>query len=244
MSMFPFGSRPYPGTGPGVYRAPSPPGYRPNGNNSFRPPVQSRQDVSGNDLLSHTSFSPELSFLLAMTLKDGLSRSAALDLLRDIEPFVSSADREAIRSLRGAQELASDFRKSAPPPAPPHTDSPLSGFSRLNRQQALLEVMQRYAGSDTSGMMRGLQQSVQMQENFDRMLRRMERMRNMNTSSPEQMFEAMSMFMPPEQQSQFRNMQNMMRMMSAMGKNMKPEDMFRSMMGGMGGMGNNQSGTA
>ena len=89
--------------------------------------------------------------------------------------------------------------------------------------------MQRYAGQDTGGMMKNLQRSAQMQENFDRMLRRMERLRNMNTASPEDMFEAMSGFMPPEQQSEFRNMQMMMRMMSNMGKNMKPEDLFRMM---------------
>jgi hypothetical protein len=229
--MFPFGSRPYPGSGPapGGYRTPPPPG-------GYRTPAPPRQDTSGNELLKHTSFSPELSFLLAMTLKDGMSRTAVLDLLRDIEPFVSTVDREAIRSLRGAQGLAEDFRKATPPPEPPRTAAPLSGFSRLSRQQALLEVMQRYAGRDTGGMMKNLQQSAQMQENFDRMLHRMERMRNMNTSSPEQMFEAMSMFMPPEKQAEFRNMQTMMRMMSNMGKNMKPEDLFRMM--------NNQSGTA
>lgn len=228
MPMFPFGSRPYPGTNPGGYRPYSPPG-------GARTPSPPRQEMSGNDLLKHTSFSPELSFLLAMTLKDGMSRTAALDLLRDIEPFVSAADRDAIHSLRGAHELAEDFRKTTPPSAPPRTAAPLSGFSRLSRQQALLEVMQRYAGRDTGGMMKNLQQSAQMQENFDRMLRRMERMRNMNMSSPEDMFEAMSAFMPPEKTAEFRNMQTMMRMMSTMGKNMKPEDLFRMM---------NQNGTA
>lgn len=213
MSMFPFGFRPYPGPPPGIYRA----------------PVQPRHDTSGRDLLKATSFSPELSFLLAMTLKDGMSKTVVLELLRDIEPFVCAADREAIRSLRGAQELAEDFRKAVPPPGPPHTGAPLSGYSRLSRQQALLEVLQRYAGHDAGGLMRNLQRSVQMQESFDRMLRRMERMRHMNTSSPEQMFEAMSMFMPPEKQAEFRNMQTMMRMMASMGKNMKPEDLFRMM---------------
>ena len=238
MPMFPFGSRPYPGTNPGGYHAPPPPGYNTNGNGAYRAPSPLRQDTSGNDLLRHTAFSSELSFLLAMTLKDGMSRAAALDLLRDIEPFVSSVDREAIHSLRGAHELAEDFRKNPPPPEPPRAAAPLSGFSRLSRQQSLLEVMQRYAGRDTSGMMKSLQQSAQMQENFDRMLRRMERMRNMNMSSPEDMFDAMSGFMPPDQQAQFRNMQTMMRMMSTMGKNMKPEDLFR-MMGQNGGANTN-----
>ena len=225
MPMFPFGPRPYPGPAPSGYRPPAPP---------------PQPEPSGRDLLAHTSFSPELSFLLAMTLKDGLSRSAVLDLLRDIEPFVSASDRQAIRSLRGAQEVAQELRRPVPPVNPPHTAAPLSGYSRLSRQQALLEIMQRYAGHDAGGMMKNLQRSAQMQENFDRMLRRMERLRHINTSSPEDIFEAMSAFMPPEQQAEMRNMQMMMRMMANMSKNMKPEDLFR-MMSGMGG---NQSGTA
>jgi hypothetical protein len=211
--MFPFGPRPYPGSAQGGYHPPAPP----------------RPEPSGSDLLAHTAFSPELSFLLAMTLKDGLGRTTALDMLRDIEPYVSASDREAIRSLRGATGLAEDFRRNTPPSAPPHTAAPLSGYSRLSRQQALLDVLQRYAGRDTGGLMRSLQQSVQMQNNFERMLRRIERMRNMNMSSPEDMFEAMSAFIPPEKQAEFRNMQTMMRMMSTMGKNMKPEDLFRMM---------------
>ncbi len=230
MPMFPFGPRPYPGPAPSGYRPPAP-----------QPPPQ--PEPTGRELLAHTNFSPELSFLLAMTLKDGLSRSAVLDLLRDIEPFVSAADRDAINSLRSAQEVAQGLYRPAPPADPPQYSGPLSGYSRLSRQQSLLEVLQRYAGQDAGGMMKNLQRSAQMQENFDRMLRRMERMRNMNSSSPEDIFEAMSGFMPPEQQSQFRNMQMMMRMMSSMGNNMKPEDMFR-MMSGMGGMGGGQSGTA
>ncbi len=239
MPMFPFGPRPYPGHTPGAprpYPAPAP--------GAAHPAAPAPPDASGRDLLQHSSFSSELSFLLAMTLKDGLNRSTVLDLLRDIEPFVSAPDREAIRSLRGAQEVAEGLHRPIPPTNPPHMASPLSGYSKLSRQQALLEIMQRYAGKDAGGVMRNLQRSAQMQENFDRMLRRMERMRNMNTSSPEDMFEAMSGFMPPDQQAGFRNMQMMMRMMSSMGKNMKPEDMFRSMMGGMGGMGGGQSGTA
>jgi hypothetical protein len=225
MSMFPFGPRPYPGPAPTGYSPPAPP---------------PQPEPSGRDLLAHTVFSPELSFLLAMTLKDGLSRSAVLDLLRDIEPFVSVPDREAIRSLRGAQEVAQGLHRPAPPSNPPRMTSPLSGYSRLSRQQGLLEVLQRYAGRDAGGMMKNLQQSAQMQESFDRMLRRMERLRHINTSSPEDIFDAMSGFMPPQQQAEFRNMQMMMRMMSSMGKNMKPEDLFRMMSGASG----NQSGTA
>lgn len=213
MSMFPFGPRPYFSAAPG--------GSRPNA-----PP---QNEPSGSEALRHTAFSPELSFLLAMTLKDGLNRDSVLNLLRDIEPYVSASDREAIRSLRGATGFADDFKRYAPPVAPPRTAAPLSGYSRLSRQQALLNVLQNYAGRDAGGLMQNLQRSTQMQENFDRMLRRMERLRHMNMSNPEDMFEAMSGFVPPERQAEFRNMQTMMRMMSTMCKNMKPEDLFRMM---------------
>lgn len=187
------------------------------------------------DILKNASFSPELSFLLAMTLKDGLRQGSAVDLLRSIEPYVSARDREAIHRIMGAQQMAEEYRRN-PPAAPPHgfPGSGLNGFSRLSRQQTLLEILQNYASRESSDLMKTLQRSAQMQENFDRMTRRMEKMRNMKTSSPEDMFEALSMFMPASEQSQFKNMQNMMRMMGTMGNmgNMsgfKPEDIFKFM---------------
>ncbi len=80
-----------------------------------------------------------------------------------------------------------------------------------------------------------------MQENFEKMLKRMQKLRNMNNSSPEDMFEAISMFMPPSEQANIRNMQNMMRMMGSM-KDFKPEDMLK-FMGGMNMGGNDGSNT-
>lgn len=180
------------------------------------------------DLMKKASFSPDLSFLLAMTLKDGLCRNTMLDMLKNIEPYVSTGDKEAIHSILGAKDLTENFQRSTPVYAPNHSYSGLSGFSKLNRQQALLNVLQKYATNETSAMMQNLQKSTQMQEDFERMNKRMQKLRNMNNASPEDMFEAISMFMPPGEQSQFRNMQNMMRMMGSM-KNFKPEDMFKFM---------------
>ena len=191
---------------------------------------------SESDLLKNAAFSPELSFLLAMTLKDGLRQGSAIEMLKSIEPFVSASDREAIHQILGAQRMADEYRRT--PPNVPHgyPGSGLNEFSKLSRQQSLLEILQNYASRESSDMMRALQRSAQMQENFERMTRRMEKMRNMKTSSPQDMFEAMSMFMPQDQQSQFKNMQNMMRMMNMMGntKGFKPEDMFK-FMGNMSG---------
>lgn len=181
-----------------------------------------------DEMLKNASFSPELSFLLALTLKDGMRQGSAMDMLKSIEPYVSAGDREAIHKILGAQKLAEEYRRTPPSSPFGFPGSGLSDFSRLSRQQALLEILQHYASHESSDLMRSLQRSAQMQESFERMIRRMEKMRHMNTNSPEEMFEAMSMFMSPEDQAKFRNLQNMMRMMGNM-KGFNPEDMFRFM---------------
>ena len=227
MPRFPFGSRPTP-------RRPQQQPMR-----AVQPQAPPDRQIGYGDIIGHASFSPELSFLLAMTMKDGLSRQTTLEMLKKIEPYVSTGDKEAIHSIFSAQHMAEEYRLHPHASAPNRSGTGLNSFSRLARQQALLDVLTQYAGSDTKTMMQGLSQSAHMQDNFERMTRRMEKLRNMNASSSEQMFEALSMFMPPEEQGKFRNMQNMMRMMGSMGS-FKPEDMFKFMgnMGGMGNMGN------
>ncbi len=208
---------------------------RPAPRSSNNPPKNMpypQRKISYEDLMRNASFSPELSFLLAMVLKDGMSQDRLLNMLREIEPYVSAGDKAAIHSVIGAIEITDDFKRSGPDNWPPRPGAGLSDFSKFSRQNSLLEVMQKYAGRDSGSMMRNLQKSVEMQENFEKMIRRMEKLRNMNSSSPEQMFEAMSLFMPPAEQANIRNMQNMMRMMGSM-KNFRPEDMFK-FMGGMG----------
>ena len=210
MHRFPFGPRPMP-------RQPV--------KHQASPPEKS---VGYGDLIRQASFSPELSFLLSMTLKDGLDKNKVIDMLKNIEPHVDSNDREAIRSIFHALSMTENYRRSPNRRPPERSGMGLSSFSRFSRQQALLDVLQRYASPDSCNMMQSLAQSARMQENFERMTRRMEKLRHMNMSSPEHMFEAISMFMPQEEQSKYRNMQNMMRMMGSM-KNFKPEDMFKFM---------------
>jgi uncharacterized protein YcbK (DUF882 family) len=175
--------------------------------------------ISYDDLMRNASFSPELAFLLAMTLKDGMRKDNVLDMLEKIEPYVSKQDRDAIHSILGAKNMTEEFRRSTPQNVPRHSPDGLSGFAKLTRQNALLNILQNYASHDTGSMMRNLQQSVQMQENFARMSRRLEVLRNTKDPSPEQMLDAISLFVSPE---------NMMRMMGSM-KNFKPEDMFKFM---------------
>jgi hypothetical protein len=222
MLRFPYGGRPAP-------RRMDP----------MRPAPVPQKRISYEDLMKNASFSPELSFLLAMVLKDGMSQDRLQSLLKDIEPYVSAGDKAAIHSVIGAIQATGDFIRSGPDDWPPHPNAELAEFSKFSRQHSLLDVMQRYAERDTGNMMQNLQRSVEMQENFDKMLKRMQKLRNMNSSSPEDMFEALSMFMPPAEQANMRNMQNMMRMMSGM-KNFRPEDMMK-FMGGMN-MGGNSGG--
>lgn len=203
-----------------------------------RPPVPQNK-ISYEDLMRNASFTPELSFLLAMVLKDGMSQDRLLNMLREIEPYVSAGDKAAIHSVIGAIQATGDFIRSGPDNWPPHPSAGLAEFSKFSRQHSLLDIMQKYAERDTNNMMQNLQRSVEMQENFDKMLKRMQKLRNMNSSTPEDMFEALSMFMSPAEQANIRNMQNMMRMMGGM-KNFRPEDLMK-MMGGMN-MGGNSGG--
>jgi hypothetical protein len=195
-----------------------------------RPPVP-QSKISYEDLMRNASFSPELSFLLAMVLKDGMRQDRLLSMLKEIEPYVSAGDKAAIHSVIGAIQISDDFRKSGPDDWPPRTNAGLADYSKFSRQYSLLDIMQKYAERDTGNMMQNLQRSVKMQENFEKMLKRMEKLRNMKNSSPEDMFEAISMFMPPSEQANIRNMQNTIRMMASM-KNFRPEDMMK-FMGGM-----------
>lgn len=225
MKRYPYSGRPSP---------------RPMQNVQSRAP-QPQAKISYEDLMKNASFSPELSFLLAMVLKDGMSQDRLLNMLKDIEPYVSSGDKAAIHSVIGAIQVSDNFRRSGPEDWPPRPNAQLAEFSKFARQNSLLNVMQKYAERDTVNMMQNLQRSVQMQENFEKMIKRMQKLRNMNSSSPEDMFEAMSMFVPPSEQANIRNMQNMMRMMGTM-KNFAPEDLLK-FMGGMN-MGNTGGGNA
>ncbi len=225
MKRYPYGTRP----------APWPT------QNTKRQAAQPQTRISYEDLIKNASFSPELSFLLAMVLKDGMSQDKLLNMLKEVEPYVSAGDKAAIHSVIGAIQVSDSFMKSGPEDWPPRPNAQLAEFSRFARQNSLLNVMQKYAERDTVSMMQNLQRSVQMQENFEKMLKRMKKLRNMNNSSPEDMFEAISMFMPPSEQANIRNMQNMMRMMGSM-KDFKPEDMLK-FMGGMNMGGNDGSNT-
>jgi hypothetical protein len=194
-------------------------------------PSVAQNKISYDDLIKNASFSPELSFLLAMVLKDGMSQDKLLNMFKEMEPYVSAGDRAAMYSVIGAIQVTDDFRRSGPSDWAPRPNAGLADYSKYSRQHSLLDVMQKYAEQDTSKMMQNLQKSVEMQGNFEKMLKRMEKLRNMNSSSPEDMFEALSMFMSPAEQGNIRNMQNMMRMMGSM-KNFRPEDMMK-FMGGM-----------
>jgi hypothetical protein len=210
MARFPIGRRPAPR-----------PEYRSMGE-------APEKILSYEDLIKTASFSPELSFLLAMLFRDGIVQSKAADLFRDIAPFVSDGDKAAINSILGALLMSDEFRKSAPDLPRPRVSNGLSDFSRTSRQHNLINTMFKYAGHGTGTMMKNLQRMLEMQDDYERMLKKLQKLRNINGNNTEEMFEAMSIFMTPDQQANYQNMQNMMRMMGSM-KNFKAEDILKFM---------------
>jgi hypothetical protein len=209
----------------------------PTGHNAPRPTYNSSKStvpdkvIHYEDLINTASFSSELSFLLALLLKDGMSQSNTVEMLREIEPFVSDGDKAAIDSILGVIQMTDEFKRSAPYVSSSRPVNGLSDYTRSSRQHSLLNAMVKYAGQGSAGMLKDLQKSIEMQEDYEKTLKQLQSLNNLNSNSPEEMYEALSLFMTPEEQASYRNMQSMMRMMSSM-KDLKPEDIMR-FMGGM-----------
>lgn len=207
----------------------------PTGRGAPRPTYNSKSDlpekvIHYEDLINTASFSSELSFLLAYLLRGGMSQNKAIDMLRDIEPFVSDGDKAAINSILGAIQMTDEFRKSAPYFSSSRLANGLSDYTRSSRQHSLINSMIKYAENDSADMLKSLQKSMEMQEYYDSMLKKLQSLNNINSNSPEDMYEAFSLFMTPEQQAGYRNLQTMMNMLNSM-KDFKPEDIFKFMGG-------------
>jgi len=183
------------------------------------------------DLLKSASFSPGLSFLLALMLKDGMSRAKALNMLRDIEPYVSDGDKAAIHGILGAVKVSNNFRNAPADPPVPRVPPELSEYSRPTRQNYLIETMLRYAGRGAASSIKSLKRMIEMRDEYERMIKRLRKLKSLNMNSTEDVMEAMSMFMPPEQLEAYHNMQNLLKMMGSI-KDIRPEDILRQMGGG------------
>ena len=187
--------------------------------------------INYEDLLKSASFSPGLSFLLALMLKDGMSRAKALNMLREIEPYVSDGDKAAIHGILGAVQISNDFRNTPADPPVPRVPPELSEYSRPTRQNYLIETMLRYAGRGAASSIKSIKKMIEMRDEYERTLKRLRKLKSLNMNSTEDVIEAMSMFMPPEQIEAYQNMQNLLKMMGSM-KDIRPEDIFRQMGGG------------
>lgn len=187
---------------------------------------QPKKPNSANSIFDNASFSPQLSLLLSMILKDGFARNTTMDLLKNIYPYVDPVDKTMIDRVFDIKEFAGSYR-------PSFNTSPFPGkaLSKHERDLNLLRILKQYAAQDTLRVFDRIEQSIIMQAEMSRMTHRLEAMRNMKASAPDELLSVMEDFMPPEERKNIRNMTNMMQLFKNMG-NFKPEDMMK-MFGGM-----------
>lgn len=166
--------------------------------------------------------SPELSMLLSMALKDGMQQNRMFSMLKDIMPYVSGNEKAVLQRML---DTKNNSNNEAYNNRPAGSGSSLSGFTKQSRQQDLLDVIERYSEDQGNDMIKQLRRSVQMQKDFEDAAKKFGNLGNMNNAKPDEIIEAMSMFMKDEDKAQMRNMQNMMRLFGSM-NNAKPEDLL------------------
>lgn len=200
----------------------------PNYFNPPRPPVDAVQEpnrpkekVTAPNLQA-AGFSPLLTALLGMTIKDGLVNHTAFSLLRDIFPYVSKQDQTIISQLIGYQNMAGEVLKHPyfPPLETVQQKRPLT-----NRQKflELLRAMRKYGGQNANASFAMLERVLNMQQ-------RMTHLSNKGNHMA-QALEMMSLFGGQNNEmagnmKEMSNMANLFSMMNAMGN-----------MGGGGGKG-------
>lgn len=166
--------------------------------------------------------SPELSMLLSMALRDGTQQNRIFSMLEDIMPYVSGNEKAVLQRLLDTKNSAKNETYTNRPTGSANS---LSGYTRQSRQQDLLDVFERYSQDQGSDMINQLRRSMQMQKDFEEASKKFGNLGDMNNAKPEEIIEAMSMFMNEEDKAQIRNMQNMMRLFGSM-NNAKPEDLL------------------
>jgi hypothetical protein len=188
---------------------------------SRRPPAQEQQRQKQSPFPGNAYFSPQLSLLLSMVLKDGAPQSRTFEILKSIYPYVDPADRAMIDRVFGIQEFAQGYR--------PNLSQNLPGGRALSKQERdlhILQTLRQYASPDSAKMFNRFEQALKMQQDMTRMMNRMEMLRNTKASTPEDIFSTMEAFLPPDERKNIRNMTNMMNLFKNMG-NFKPEDILK-----------------
>ncbi len=172
------------------------------------------------------SFSPELSLMLSLALKDNPGSEEIRGILSSIAPSLPGEDRSAVEKLL----RYSEFEQS--------DNSRRHRHSEGDYTQVIRTLKGLSKNRNTSTVFDQMERAFSMQEEFSRMHRKLSMFQNKKNLGLEEMMDLMTLFMPKEQlkgMGQLSNMANMMKMFGNM-KNFDPS-MMMNMMGGMGGMG-------
>ncbi len=193
----------------------------------MRAPVRNVQPIKRPEAHEHkqfmekAAFSPQLSLMLSMVLKDGFCRNTAMDMLKNIYPYAEPNDKKVIDQLFGLREFSLGYR--------PNLHQQLGAGNALSKQERdlnLLRVLKRYASQDTVRMFSRLERSIIMQSDINRLLNRMDMLRNTKVSGPDDMLNTMESLLPASERSNIRNISNMMNLFKNM-SSFRPEDIMK-----------------
>lgn len=189
-----------------------------------------------------SGFSPMLSALFTMILKDGFCNSSAFAMLRDVAPYVSHADAKIIDGLLKFGNKANHLMLNDGCDLHRHKYN----ISLSNRQKflQLLQVLRRYGGKSSDDAFTMIERVMEMNDrvdgtDFNSML---------ELIMPGQKFSYKGKEVKNERKEQKNEMESVMQLLSMMNGGNASEmssamNMFNSMrnmgnMGNMGDMGN------
>ncbi len=163
------------------------------------------------------ALSSSLQSLLSMALVNEFSEPQALGLLRDLYPFATPSDRNAIADILGYEQAAKELTYHSARPN-------LGGFSMKkryltaqDRMLGMLEVFKKHNPASAAGF-------AQM----EKILRMQKKLSRVDPSRPESMLSLLPLFGGPD----MSGMEQMMKMM----KNISEKGNMADMMKNMGGM--------
>ena len=165
------------------------------------------------------SFSPELSLMLSLLLKDNPDSENITKMLKSIEPSLSGRDRESVARLL----QYSEFEKTKPCRTKHGGDTDLMG---------VLQTLTGFSGSNDTGYIFEQMKNVFLaQEQFSDFSQRLNRYQGSKNMDMADMMEMLAMFMPKDKMNGLNNISNMANMMNMFGnmKNFDPSMLMRMM---------------
>lgn len=166
------------------------------------------------------ALSGSIQSLLSMAMVNELSEPQMLGMLRDLYPFATSSDRNAISDILGYEQAAKELAYHASRPN-------LGGFSMKKRYLThqdrilgMLEVFKKY-NPESAASFAQMEQILRMQKKLSRV----------DPKKPESMLSLMPLFGGPD----MSGMEQMMKMMKGMSENGGMADMMKNMSGMFGG---------